>query len=213
MKDVHEFDQRILESSSRRINDTGILLPQGRGLGGCYAPPQICFKIFGSKRSTFCSENFLYSGKGGIALSPSAPPLNTPLCRLWSHNATNSGNRCLDYLHAEADSDCTCNILILNSTKEDQWGTDACGVLHLGSGMCVQRLACRAISAPAELLVFLCGEDEDRCYVVCLGAVSRSSSAVSDSLGRSSVQRCPYAVSRLRHQPRSYARHQCWQTC
>jgi len=42
--------------------------------------------------------------------------------------------------------------VIPSSTEEDQLGVDKCGVLHFGG---IQRLACRAIAASAELLVLI----------------------------------------------------------
>jgi len=41
-----------------------------------------------------------------------------------------------------------------NSTEEEQYGMGKCGVLRFdGNNLSVRRLACRAISASAELLV------------------------------------------------------------
>ena len=57
------------------------------------------------------------------------------------------------YLHAEIDSDVfsvQCSV-IPNSTEEDQWSVE--NVEFCTSVVCVQRLACHAISASAEHVV------------------------------------------------------------
>jgi len=46
---------------------------------------------------------------------------------------------CLGYLHAKP--------VIPNSTEQDQWGMEKCGVPHFGS---IQWLICRTVSASAE---------------------------------------------------------------
>jgi len=73
--------------------------------------------------------------------------------------------------------------VIPNSTEEDQWGTENCGVLQFGGRPYGHRLACRAILASdAEPLVYCVtfAESEPYCHSIlfvclsgCLSVIPR----------------------------------------